>query len=76
MTTPSQEEFENSVEVVAGNPTKEELAAVVAVLLEASKQQSGAKQTPVSTWARNDALLRTGIVVGNGQWGFSNKAGL
>jgi hypothetical protein len=40
MTRPDDSEFAEAIEVVSGDPTPEELAAVVAVLLEASKQQS------------------------------------
>jgi hypothetical protein len=76
MTRPDDSEFAESIEVVSGNPTPEELAAVVAVLLDASKQQSTSKLSQRSTWARNDSILRTGIVVGNGQWGSQYKQGL
>jgi hypothetical protein len=76
MTRPDDSEFADSIEVVSGNPTPEELAAVVAVLLDASKHQSTSKLSQRSTWARNDSILRTGIVVGNGQWGSQYKQGL
>ena len=76
MTRPDDSEFAEAIEVVSGNPTPEELAAVVAVLLEASKQQATAKLPQRSTWARNEASLRAGIVVGNGQWGSQYKQGL
>jgi hypothetical protein len=76
MTRPDDSEFAESIEVVSGSPTPEELAAVVAVLIEASKQQSTTKASQRSTWARNEASLRAGIVVGNGQWGSQYKQGL
>lgn len=76
MKKPVDSEFAASIEVVSGDPTPEELAAVVAVLVEASKQQATAKQPQRSTWARNQASLRAGIVVGNGQWGSKYKQGL
>jgi hypothetical protein len=76
MTRPDDSEFAESIEVVSGDPTSDELAAVVAVLLEASKQQSASKLPQRSTWARNEASLRAGIVVGNGQWGSQYKQGL
>ena len=76
MTRPDDSEFAEAIEVVSGNPTPEELAAVVAVLLEASKQQSTTKASRRSTWAKNDSILRSGIVVGNGQWGSQYKQGL
>jgi hypothetical protein len=76
MTRPDDSEFAESIEVVSGDPTPEELAAVVAVLLEARKQQSTSKLSQRSTWAKNDSILRTGIVVGKGQWGSKYKQGL
>jgi hypothetical protein len=76
MTRPDDSELAESIEVVSGDPTPDELAAVVAVLLEASKQQATTKLAQRSTWARNDSILRTGIVVGNGQWGSQYKQGL
>jgi hypothetical protein len=76
MTRPDDSEFADAIEVVSGNPTPEELAAVVAVLLEASKQQSTTTASQRSTWAKNDSILRSGIVVGNGQWGSQYKQGL
>jgi hypothetical protein len=76
MTRPDDSEFADAIEVVSGDPTPEELAAVVAVLLEASKQQSTTKASHRSTWAKNDSILRSGIVVGNGQWGSQYKQGL
>jgi hypothetical protein len=76
MTRPEDSEFAESIQVVSGDPTPQELAAVVAVLIEASKQQSTTKASQRSTWARNEASLRAGIVVGNGQWGSQYKQGL
>jgi hypothetical protein len=76
MTRPDDSEFAESIEVVSGDPTSDELAAVVAVLMEASKQQVTTRLAQRSTWARNDSILRTGIVVGNGQWGSQYKQGL
>ena len=76
MKRPEDSEIADSIEVVSGNPTPEELAAVVAVLLEASKQQATSKLPQRATWARNEASLRAGIVVGNGQWGSKYKQGL
>jgi hypothetical protein len=76
MTRPDDSEFAEAIEVVSGEPTPEELAALVAVLVEASKQQATRKVPQRSTWAKNDSILRTGIVVGNGQWGSKYKQGL
>ena len=76
MNIPDEQEFTESVEVVAGSPTPEELVAVIAVLQEASKQQASAKLPQRSTWAKNEQILRTGLVAGNGQWGSAYKQGL
>lgn len=76
MTRPDDSEFAEAIEVVSGDPTPEELAAVISVLLEASKQQSTTTASQRSTWAKNDSILRSGIVVGNGQWGSQYKQGL
>lgn len=71
-----EEEFFQSIEVVAGSPTPEELAAVKAVLFEAQKQQRSAAKLARSSWSKNEAMLRSSLVAGNGQWGSSYKAGL
>ena len=76
MTHPEENEFAEAIEVVAGNPTPEELAAVIAVLVEAGKQQQNAKIPQRSTWAKNHGILRDSLVVGNGQWGSTYKQGL
>jgi hypothetical protein len=76
MHTPDEAEFNESIEVVAGNPTPEELAAVIAVLQEASKQQQAASTPQRSTWSKNEQILRTGLVAGNGQWGSAYRQGL
>jgi hypothetical protein len=76
MNKPDEKEFAESVQVVAGSPTAQELVAVIAVLQEASKQQLSAKVPRHSTWAKNEQILRTGIVAGNGQWGSAYKQGL
>lgn len=76
MKTPDEKEFAESVQVVSGSPTAKELAAVIAVLQEASKKQTGAKVPQRSTWAKNEQILRTGLVAGNGQWGSAYKQGL
>jgi len=76
MHTPDEAEFNESIEVVAGNPTPAELAAVIAVLQEASKQQQSASKPQRSTWSKNEQILRTGLVAGNGQWGSAYRQGL
>lgn len=72
----SEEEFAESVRVVTGNPTDEELAAVIAVLSESAKAQRRAVGVPKSSWSKNHGMLRDSLVAGNGQWGSSYKPGL
>jgi hypothetical protein len=76
MNTPDEAKFSESIEVIAGSPTPEELVAVIAVLQEASKQQQMASTPQRSTWAKNEQILRSGLVAGNGQWGSAYKQGL
>jgi len=76
MNEPEEQEFAESVQVVSGSPTDEEMVAVIGVLQEASKQQTSAKLPQRSTWSKNEQNLRTGIVAGNGQWGSIYKPGL
>lgn len=76
MTTSEENEFAESVEVVSGSPTEQELVAAIAVLQEASKLQASVRLPQRSTWAKNEQILRTGLVTGNGQWGSAFKQGL
>lgn len=76
MQTSEEQEFAETVEVIAGSPTEQELVAVIAVLEAASKQQAIARRPQRSTWAKSEQLLRTYPVAGNGQWRSSNKRGL
>ena len=76
MTNISDAEFADSIEVVSGSPSAEELAAVKAVLAQARAQQANKTPSQRSTWAKNDSILRTGIIAGNGQWGSKYKQGL
>jgi hypothetical protein len=69
-------ELIDSIDVVSGCPNPQELAAVISVVLEANRQQASAKLIRRASWARNESILRTGIVVGNGQWGSKYKQGL
>jgi hypothetical protein len=75
MSQQDENEFAQAIEVVAGNPTPEELAAVIAVLAQAGRQQN-AKIPQRSTWAKNHGILRDPLMVGNGQWGSRYKQGL
>lgn len=71
-----EQEFIESIQVVAGSPTDDELAAVIAVLKETYQQQQSAGNQSRSTWSKNASLLRTQVIAGNGQWGSSYKPGL
>lgn len=67
------------LQVVAGNPTPEELAIVVALLQAA--QSSAASESvknsqPASTWSKNQSVLRGALVPGPNQWQASFRRGL
>ena len=57
----------DALEVVAGNPTPEELAAVVAVLRDVTGNHPKSESTE-SNWARGSHLLRDSNDTGNLQW--------
>ena len=73
-------EFQDSLKVIRGNPTAEELAAVIALVQAAAEEErnSTASASPItrSTWNRNNSQLRTNIVPGVGQWRTSFHDGL
>lgn len=66
------------LKVLAGNPTPEELAVVVAVIQAAASSAVTvpAKPQPVSRWHRNPGILRGTLSPGHGQWGASARRGL
>jgi len=68
------------LEVVAGNPTEEELAVVVAVLQAAASAAAAANAATtrkrVASWHRNSTVLRDTIIPGHGQWTASSRRGL
>ena len=53
---------------VKGNPTPEELAAAVAVLMSRSTAGAAAEEQPVSRWADRRAHLRRPLPHGPGAW--------
>ena len=68
------------MQVVRGEPTPEELAAVIAVL-EASHAEEvanakGFERSLKSTWSQNASQMRTELVPGAGQWRGAYRAGL
>ena len=75
-----QEEIQQALKVVRGNPTDAELAAVIAVLNAAIDDAEAAKaKAPKnfsSTWGRNTAILRGSLAPGFGQWSASGRPGL
>jgi hypothetical protein len=53
---------------VEGNPTPEELAAVVAVLARRGGAAPEPEPTPVSRWSARSAVLRQPLRHGPGAW--------
>ncbi|MBQ0825107.1 acyl-CoA carboxylase subunit epsilon [Streptomyces tagetis] len=56
------------IKVVRGNPTPEELAAVVALLSAATTPGPGPAPRPTTSWASPRRLLRTPPGHGPGGW--------
>ena len=73
-------EFSESLKVVSGAPTPEELATVIAVLeaahAEEAQNTKGYERPLKSSWSRNVAQLRHPIVPGAGQWRGAYRSGL
>jgi hypothetical protein len=73
-------EFSESIEVVSGAPTAEELAIVIAMLEAAQAEQqanTSAFESPLkSSWSRNTDQLRQQITPGPGQWRGAYRSGL
>lgn len=58
-------------EVITGDPSLEELAAVTAVissLIEELEDSQRAEVTPISAWHRSQTGIRTGFLPGVGAW--------
>lgn len=76
----TEKNFQEELKVVRGNPTAEELAAVIAIVEAAAAEEAssshGAIHQPKSTWNRNGVNLRGGITPGFGQWTASYRDGL
>ena len=76
----SENELQASLRVERGNPSAEELAAIVAIVQSAigEEREAGKKEIrkPRSTWNRNQQQMRGGIVAGFGQWTASFRDGL
>jgi len=73
-------ELNQNIKVVAGNPTPEELAAVIAILESAHAEQvTSAKRVvrkPASSWNRNSSRFRGNLLPGMGQWRAQYRPGL
>ena len=76
----ADEELQEAMQVVRGNPSVTELATVIAVIQAAHAEQSldgqGYERPLKSTWSRNVAQLRHPIVPGAGQWRGALRDGL
>lgn len=62
----TEEKREPMLRVVAGNPTPEELAVVVAVL--SARPRAVAEQPQFSLWARKSRQTRPSVRPGFGAW--------
>ena len=69
-----------TIKVIAGNPSPEELAAVVAILEAAHAEQvtesKKLAKKPASTWNRNTGMFRHDLLPGSGQWRAQYRPGL
>jgi hypothetical protein len=74
------EPISETIKVLAGSPTSEELAAVVAILEAAHAEQvtEGKKELkkPASSWSRNTSMFRHDLTPGFGQWRAQYRPGL
>jgi hypothetical protein len=75
-----EHELRSALRVEAGNPSPEELAAVIAVIealaAEAAADTRGFERTLKSTWSKNAGMLRSAIIPGPGQWRGIYRSGL
>ena len=75
-----EENLQDSLQVIRGAPTAEELATVIAVLAAAHAEEevtaTGFERKLKSSWSRNAAVLRPAIVPGPGQWRGAYRSGL
>lgn len=74
------ESIGESIKVIAGSPTTEELAAIIATLEAARAEQvvAGKKlaKKPASSWNRNSSVFRNNLLPGYGQWRAQFRPGL
>jgi len=68
-----------SIKVISGNPSAQELAAVIAILEATQAEQAAEKKTarnPSSSWNRNAGKLRGDLQPGFGQWRAQYRPGM
>lgn len=68
-----------SLQVISGNPTAAELAAVIAILEATQSEQASEKKTAKkasSSWNRNAGNLRGDLLPGFGQWRAQFRPGM
>lgn len=74
------EPISETIKVLAGSPTHEELATVVAILEAAHAEQvtEGKKKVKkaASSWNRNNSMFRHDLTPGFGQWRAQYRPGL
>ena len=66
MPNSEDKDLATELEVISGNPTEQELAAVVAVLREAVSNNESAQPEP--NWAKSSQMLRESNVSGALEW--------
>jgi hypothetical protein len=74
------DEIQDTLQVVAGSPTPEELATVIAILEAAHAEEEatapGYERPLKSSWSRNVAQMRHPLLPGAGQWRGAYRSGL
>ena len=75
-----EESISEGIQVVSGNPTAAELAAVIAILQASHQEQVASAKTqvrrPASSWNRNTGQFRNDLRPGVGQWRAQFRPGL
>lgn len=75
----TEQPLAEQIQVVAGNPSAEDLAAVIAILqatLDHDRAKASKKQVKSSNWHRNPQQLRGELRPGPGQWKSAFQSGL
>jgi hypothetical protein len=72
-------DLDKNIKVIAGSPTPQELAAVIAILETTHSEQAAEKKqvkSPSSSWTRNSGNLRGNLLPGFGQWQAQYRPGM